>query len=277
MRPRARFPTLSVVLPVFNGATYLADTIESVLSQSYGDFELLAMDDGSDDATPQIIERYAQHDPRIRVFRHENRGVGYTIQRGLAASGGRYVALIGADDLALPGRFEKQLDFLEAHGDHVLVGGYLQIIDTNGRVTGIRKYPTTDRTLRRVMLLYNPFGAPAAMFRREDALAAGGFTSRFWTCEDYDFFLRLAKRGKVATLPEPIISYRLHGNAVKATQTLRQLHDTLATKRAAYTEYGYRPSLIARTADLALAIMTWLPPAFTYLLFTKVAIRARRM
>ena len=125
------------------------------------------------------------------------------------------------------------------------------------------------------MLIYNPFGAPSIMFRREDALAAGGFTSRFWTCEDYDFILRLAKRGKVANLPEPLTSYRLHDNAIKATQTLRQLRDTLDTKRAAYSEYGYRRSLEARAVDLVLKAMTHLPGIMTYWLFTKIAIRSQ--
>jgi glycosyltransferase involved in cell wall biosynthesis len=276
MQLSEHLPTLSVLLPVFNGAAYVESTIESVLSQSYSDFELLVLDDGSQDATPHILEPSARHDPRMRVFRHENHGVGYTLQRGLSESRGRYVALIGSDDLALPGRFEKQVNFLETHRDHVFVGGHLQIIDSDGRVTGLRRYPASDRDLRRAMLLYNPFGAPAAMFRRDAALAAGGFTSRFWTCEDYDFFLRLAGRGKMANLPEALVSYRLHDNAVKATQTLRQLRDTLATKRAAYTEYGYRPSLIGRAADLALTILTRLPPTVTYRLFTKVAIRGRR-
>ncbi len=248
-------PTLSVLLPVFDGAAYVGSTIESVLSQSYSDLELLIVDDGSDDATPEIIENYARQDPRIRIFRHENRGVGFTLQRGLSESRGGYVALIGADDLALPGRFETQVSFLEANRDYVFVGGYLQIIDAHGRVMGLRRYPVTDRQLRRMMLLYNPFGAPAAMFRRDDALAAGGFTSRFSTAEDYDFFLRLAKRGKLATVPEPLVSYRLHTNTVKATQTLRQLRDTLATKRAAYNEYGYRPALVGRAADLGLMLL----------------------
>lgn len=204
MQPPARRPTLSVLLPVFNGAAYLESTIQSVLSQSYPDFEFLILDDGSQDATPQILESYAHRDDRIQTFRHENHGVGFTLQRGVSESRGRYVALIGADDLALPGRFEKQVGFLETNRDHVFVGGYLQVIDADGRMMGLRRYPLTDPDLRRMMLLYNPFGAPAAMFRREDALAAGGFTSRFSTAEDYDFFLRLAKRGKLATLRNPL-------------------------------------------------------------------------
>ena len=268
--------TLSVLLPVYNGAAYVEATIQSILEQSYRTYELIVLDDGSTDQTPQILERYVRSDPRLRVLRHANHGVGYTLQRGLVESKGRFVALIGADDLALPGRLEKQVAFLDANRDHVFIGGYLRIIDAHGRAIGLRRYPSTDERLRRAMLLYNPFGAPSAMFRRDDALAAGGFTSRFWTCEDYDFFLRLARRGKMANLPEPLVAYRLHENAVKATHTLRQLRDTLATKRAAYDEYGYRPSLLARTADFAMEIMTHLPPAMTYRIFTAIAIRAKR-
>ena len=267
--------TLTVVLPVFNGEQYVAKTIDSVLSQSHRDYEFLILDDGSLDNTPQILKHYADRDPRIRLLRHENRGVGYTLNRGLDESRGRFVALIGSDDLALPGRLEKQVKFLNNHADHVLVGGFLKIIDTDGHSIGLRKYPLTDQTLRARMLIYNPFGAPSIMFRREDALAAGGFTSRFWTCEDYDFVLRLAQRGKVANLPETLTSYRLHGNAIKATQTLRQLRDTLDTKRAAYTEYGYHRTLEARAVDLVLKTMTHLPGAITYWLFTKVAIRSQ--
>jgi glycosyltransferase involved in cell wall biosynthesis len=266
---------LSVVLPVFDGERYVAKTIDSVLSQSYRDYEFLILDDGSLDNTPQILNQYSHRDPRIRLLQHENRGVGYTLNRGLGESRGRFVALIGADDLALPGRLEKQVDFLSNHPDHVLVGGFLKIIDGDGRSVGLRRYPLTDQNLRARMLIYNPFGAPSIMFRRKDAIAAGGFTSRFWTCEDYDFILRLAKRGKVANLPEPLTAYRLHDSAIKATQTLRQLRDTLDTKRAAYSEYGYRRTLEALAVDLVLKAMTHLPGAMTYWLFTKVAIRSR--
>jgi glycosyltransferase involved in cell wall biosynthesis len=264
---------LTVLLPVFDGERYVGKTIESVLSQSYREYEFLILDDGSHDRTPEILEEYARRDPRIRVFRHENHGVGYTLNRGLAEARGSLIAQIGADDLALPGRLAKQIDFLERNPEYVLVGGYLRVIDSDDRPIGLRKYPTSDAQLRKRMVLYNPFGAPSVMYRREDALAVGGFTSRFWTCEDYDFILRLAKRGKIANLAEPLTSYRLHRGAIKSTQTLQQLRDTLETKRAAYTEYGYRESLAARAVNLAQAVMTRLPGELAYWLFTKVAIR----
>jgi glycosyltransferase involved in cell wall biosynthesis len=267
-------PTLTVLLPVYNGEQYLHATLESVLSQSYSDFEFLILDDGSTDGTAAILESYRQRDPRVRVAHHENRGVGYTLNRGIAQARGRLIAQIGADDLALPGRFERQVEFLERHPDHVLVGGHLRIIDARGRPLGVRKYPARDAQLRARMLLYNPIGAPSVMYRRADALAAGGFTPRFRTCEDYDFVLRIAQRGKIANLPEPLTAYRLHPGATKSTQTRRQLLDTIATKRAACDEYGYRASLRVRAANFAMALLTRFPEALTYWLFTKLAIRS---
>jgi glycosyltransferase involved in cell wall biosynthesis len=264
---------LTVLLPVFNGERYVGETIDSVRAQSYGDFEFLIVDDGSLDRTPDILRDYAQSDSRIRLLRHENHGVGYSLNRGLVEARGRLIAQIGADDIALPDRLKKQVDFLEEHPDYVLVGGYLRIIDAHGRAIGLRRYPTNDRRLRSVILVYNPFGAPSVMYRRTDALAAGGFTTRFATSEDYDFVLRLAKRGKVANLPEALTSYRLHGDAVKSTQTLRQLRDTLDAKRTACIEYGYRPSLGARAVNLALSLLAHLPGGAIYWLFTKIAIR----
>jgi glycosyltransferase involved in cell wall biosynthesis len=265
---------VTVLLPVYNGEAYLREAIESILSQSYADFELLVIDDGSTDQTPEILAHYAAVDPRVRVLQHyPNRGVAFALDRGLNEAHGLFVAQIGADDEALPGRLQKQVDFLTSNPDYVLVGGYLRIIDARGRAIGLRRYPATDAQLRTKMLLYNPFGAPSVMFRKKEALAAGGFTVRFWTCEDYDFILRLAQRGKIANLCEPLTSYRLHDNAIKATQTSRQLLDTVRTKRTAYKEYGYRETASARFLNFAQDVAAHLPGGLSYWLFTKFAIK----
>jgi glycosyltransferase involved in cell wall biosynthesis len=264
---------LTVLLPVYNGGAYLGKTIESILSQSYGDYELLILDDGSGDETPNVLQRYSQRDPRIRLLQHPNRGVGYTLNRGINEARGRLLAEIGADDLALPGRLQKQVDFLESNPDHVLVGGYLRIIDPLDRPIGLRTYPTSDAKLRERMLLYNPFASPSLMYRRVDALAVAGYTSRFSTSEDYDFLLRLARRGKVANLPEALTAYRLHPGQTKSKQTRRQLRDTVAIKRTAYAEYGYCETPLARAVNLAQDAMALLPAGVTYWLFTKLAIR----
>jgi GT2 family glycosyltransferase len=264
---------VSVLLPVYNGEQYVGKTIESILSQSYRDYEFLIIDDGSRDGTPKILEHYAQRDPRIRLLQHSNHGVGYTLNRGINEARGRLLAEIGADDLALPGRLQKQVDFLEGNPDYVLVGGYLRIIDPHDRPIGLRAYPTSDARLRERMLLYNPFASPALMYRRADALAVAGYSSRFSTSEDYDFLLRLARRGKVANLPEPLTAYRLHPGQTKSKATLRQLRDTVAIKRTAYAEYGYHATPLARALNLAQDAMALLPGGVTYWLFTKLAIR----
>jgi hypothetical protein len=168
---------------------------------------------------------------------------------------------------------QKQVDFLKENPDYVLVGGYLRIIDPDDRPIGLRKYPTGDRELRQRMILYNPFGSPSLMYRRDDALAAHGYTSRFSTSEDYDFLLRLAQRGKVANLPEPLTAYRLHLGSTKSKHTLRQLRDTIRIKRTAYAEYGYRQTPLARAVNVAQEAMALLPGGVAYWLFTKVVIR----
>jgi GT2 family glycosyltransferase len=265
---------VTVLVPVYDGEAYIAKAIESVLSQSYCDFELLVIDDGSHDRTPEILARYATLDPRVRVLRHDNHGVGYTINRGLHEARGRYIAELGADDLALPGRLQKQCEFLDAHPDYVAVGGYLRIVDSHDRTIGTRTYPTSDERLRATMLLFNPFASPAIMYRREDAIAAGGYTTRFATCEDYDFLLRLARRGKVANLAEPMTAYRFHGTSTKSTRTLAQLRDTIRIKRTAFAEYGYRPTIAARAVNAAQELLALLPGGVSYWLFNRIFIRA---
>lgn len=265
---------VTVLLPVYNGEAYVGKAIESILTQSYGDIELLVIDDGSKDSTPEILTRYLASDARVRVLRHDNHGVGYTLNRGMREARGRFIAELGADDLALPGRLEKQVAFMEEHPDYVAVGGYLSIVDLEDHPIGLRTYPTTDERLRASMLLFNPFGSPAIMYRRDDALAAGGYTARFSTCEDYDFLLRLATRGKVANLPEPLTAYRFHGSSTKSTKTIRALRDTVSIKRVAFAEYGYRPTMAARAVNTAQGVLAHLPAGVAYWLFNKIFIRA---
>jgi glycosyltransferase involved in cell wall biosynthesis len=259
-----------VLLPVYNGERYVGETIESILPQSYLDFEFLIIDDGSVDSTPSILGRYAVRDARIRVLRQNNRGVGCALNRGIHGSRGLLIAQIGADDLALPHRLARQVQFLDDHPDCVLVGGYLKVIDGRGRVIGLRTYPTSDRDLRNAMLSYSPFGAPSLMFRRTEGLVAGGFTVRFPTAEDYESVFRLAKQGKVANLPEALTSYRLHSGATKSQHTIRQLRDTLRARQTAYTEYGHRESFSARIVNIAQILMTRLPAPLIYWLYAKV-------
>lgn len=260
---------LSVLLPVYNGKKYVGRAIESILAQSYGDFELLILDDGSDDGTPHILAQCARQDSRIRLFRHEPLGIGHTLDRGIREARGALVAEVGAGDLALPERFRKQVDFLDAHPDHVLVGSYLRIIDSVDAPMGLQKFPTADDHLRRRMTLRSPIGSSTAMYRRADALAAGSYTTRFSTGSYYDFILRLAWRGKIANLPEALAAYRFPDRPTRLRSIKNELRDALNVRRAAHCEYGYRPTLGARTLNLAQEALTYLPNSVIYWLLVR--------
>ena len=264
---------LTVLMPAFNAERYVGETIESVLAQSYRDFEFLIVNDGSSDGTARVLASYAGRDARIRVLSHANQGVGRTIDRGLNEARGDLIAIIEADDVMLPGRLEKQVAFMNEHLDYVVVGGYLRIIDPDGRAIGLRRYPTTDDALRARIVMYDPLGHPSLMFRRAEALACGSYTARFWTGSDYDFLLRLAQRGRMANLPEPLTAYRFHPNSIKSQRTLEQLRETLRIKRVAYEEYGYAESPLAKAVNFGQTVLTRLPGGFVYWLFTRLFIR----
>ncbi len=260
---------LTVLLPVYNGRKYVGRAIESVLAQSFGDFEFLILDDGSHDATRQILLQCARQDPRIRLLHHKKHGAGYTLDRGIREARGALIAQIGADDLALPGRLRKQLGFLRLNPDHVVVGSYLQIVDSFDQSIGLDKCPISDEQIRNSLTVYNPMSSASIMYRRDDALACGSYTARFATCEDYDFVLRLARRGKVANIPEPLAAYRFPDHSPKAPNVKGKLRDMLKVKRAAYSEYGYHESLSALVFNLAQRALSMLPNGIAYWLLTK--------
>jgi glycosyltransferase involved in cell wall biosynthesis len=260
---------LTVLLPVYNGKKFVGRAIESVLAQSFRDFEFLILDDGSHDGTPQILSHCARQDERIRVLSHENKGVGYTLDRGIREARGALIAEIGSDDVALPGRFHKQVGFLDNHADHVLVGSYLRVIDSMDRVMGLQKCPTSDEQLRKCMPLYNPMCSPSVMYRRDEALAAGSYTTRFRTGCYYDFILRLALRGKIANLAEALAAYRFPERATKLRVIKNELRDDLRVKRIACSEYGYRQTLASLGLNLAQRVISVLPTGVVYWLLTK--------
>jgi glycosyltransferase involved in cell wall biosynthesis len=260
---------LSVLLPVYNGKKFVGRAVESVLSQSYGEFEFLILDDGSDDGTPHILSHCARQDSRIRVLRHDARGIGYTLDRGIKETRGALVAEIGADDLALPQRFQKQVAFLDEHTDHVLVGSYLQIVNSVDQPLGLQKYPARDAELRRCIPCYNPVAAASVMYRRNDALAAGSYTTRFRTAEYYDFILRIARRGKIANLTEALAAYRFPDRSTRLRRIKDELRAELSVKRNAYSEYGYEETLLAWALNLLQGTLSLLPNSFVYWLLTK--------
>jgi glycosyltransferase involved in cell wall biosynthesis len=199
---------ISVVLPVYNGAGYLAEAIQSILDQTYPDFELIIINDGSTDESAAIIRMYDE--PRIRYYEQSNQGLPATLNRAVGLANGRYLARQDQDDISFPERFRKQLEFLDAHPDHGIVGTWAEIWVGNTKTKRTHKHHSDDLTLQFDLLFGNPFVHSSVMIRKAALDEVGTYTTdkSRQPPEDYELWSRLAKRFKIANIPEILQIYR---------------------------------------------------------------------
>jgi glycosyltransferase involved in cell wall biosynthesis len=203
-------------MPVFNCRPYLAEAIASVLTQTFAGFELLIVDDGSTDGSAGIMDRAAAADGRIRVLRRANTGIVGALNEGVAAARGELLARMDGDDVALPGRFQAQVDFLLAHPECVAVGTAVEIIDSFGARVD-RHHPPTGHVAIVADLLRGNGGAlihPSAVFRTGALHAVGGYDPAFGRAEDLDLYFRLGRYGQLANLAATGLRYRHHARSV---------------------------------------------------------------
>lgn len=232
---RSSGPLVSVLVPAYNCETYVAEAVSSMLSQTFADFELLVIDDGSTDATRAALESI--HDPRLRLVSNpRNLGLIATLNRGLDLATGRYIARMDADDISAPERLEKQVEFLESHPDVDVLGTMVNLIDEEGRIFGsLSNYPTSAEDVRTYLLRECCLVHPTVMFRKEVVRAAGGYDASARHAEDYDLWLRLSDRHLIANLPEKLVSYRMHRNQVSIKNIVTQHRVAQACRVAALT------------------------------------------
>lgn len=198
---------LSVVMSCYNSSRFLRESIESILNQTYSDFEFIIWNDGSTDDTEQIIKSY--DDARIKYVKAENQGLGKALYDACLIAKGEYIARMDDDDVAYPWRFEKEIAFLDAHPDYILVSSCVDVIDEEGIIMGQSVVPCTDDALKvRCNICH-----PASMYRREAYLASGGYLN-IRTGQDLVLWGRMARFGKFANIPEPLIKYRVQRNSI---------------------------------------------------------------
>jgi glycosyltransferase involved in cell wall biosynthesis len=231
------------VLPVYNAEAYLPQALESVAAQTFGEFTVIAIDDGSTDGSKAILERFAERDPRFRVISRPNKGLVVTLGEGLGLCETEFVARMDADDVSRPQRFEKQVRFLNEHPDHVAVGCRLLLTDPDGAPIREMSSRQAHEEIESALLEGEAGAMPhaASMFRREAVVAVGGYREAYFPAEDLDLFLRLAEHGKLANLPEVLYEYRMHAASIGSTQAERQHRVMKAAIEAGRQRRGMAP------------------------------------
>jgi len=218
-------PAISVAMSVFNGERFLALAIESVLAQDFGDFEFLIIDDGSTDASADIVRRYAQADSRIRPIVRGNQGLVASLNEMIEAARAPIIARMDADDICRPDRFGRQTTFLATHPDYGVVGSWSEDIGENGEnlVRSGADHPETHEDLIAAIEVGGQLIChPAAMYRREVVRAVGGYHAAFRHCEDLDLWLRLSSVTRLGNIPERLLRYRRYPGQVSSRHATEQ-------------------------------------------------------
>lgn len=214
-------PIVSVLMPVHNGAAYLRAATQSILQQSFADFELVVIDDGSTDDSLRILQQYARQDSRMRVISRENRGLTSTLNELIAAARGEFMARMDADDVAMPDRLGHQVEFLRSHPAVLCVAGAFAVIDDAGRYLTTLYPPTSNEEIQDHLVRgHCALSHPAVMARLQPIRQLGGYQCDF--AEDLDLWLRLGEQGELANLSEVVVQYRLHSASISERAGHRQ-------------------------------------------------------
>ena len=233
-------PRVTVLMPAWNAAEYLAEALESIRRQSYSDFELLVVDDGSTDRTPEILS--ACRVPRLRVLRNETRRkLSGALNRGLEEARGEFIARMDADDLMRPDRLARQVEHLERHSDIGCCGGWVCSFGTEPRK--IQKYPVGSEWVKAFSLFYSPLAHPTAMFRREWFAREGlHYDGSFYPTEDYELWSRALLCFPCDNLPRVLVDYRVHGKSMTGGEWSDMDAQTVRVQRRILAQLGIEPS-----------------------------------
>jgi GT2 family glycosyltransferase len=224
---------VSVIMPAYNAERWLEEAVESICRQTEPNFELLVIDDGSTDRTPEILTQVAHQDSRVRVFHRPHLGLCAALNFGMSAAQAPLIARLDADDIAHAERLGRQADFLDRHPDVGVVGSWAREIDEDGHPLGERRPPSEPNEIDTALQRGNPMIHSAIMARAELVRRVGGYRPAFEAAEDYDLWLRLAEETRLANLCEILIDYRVHPQAVTGRQPLRMEFSARLARRAA--------------------------------------------
>lgn len=224
---------ISIVMSVYNGEKFISKAIESVLNQTYSNFEFIILDDGSFDNSLNIIQEYSKRDSRIRIISKKNTGLTKSLNIGLNLACGQYIARIDSDDVWEKSKLAKQVQFLESYSNYALIGSAYNEIDENDIIIKHNQtvlLTTTDSQIKERIVYCNPFLHSAVLFRTEVLQSIGGYNEDFKYTQDYELWIRIMSKYKVANLSDILVSRRFSKNMISVKQEKEQRFFALKAK-----------------------------------------------
>lgn len=216
-------PKISILMPVYNGEKYLHSVMKNMIDQTFKDFELLIMNDGSTDRSGEILETYAKKDHRIKIFHQKNSGIVKSLNTLVTHAKAEIMARMDADDKAYPERLQVQYEHMLKHHDTVLLGSGCVVFRDGVEKTGINDAFCED-FMNRWFLVFNcAFTHSTVMYRKKAFIAAGGYWQSEYPAEDYGLWIRMKKFGKIENLPDILGEYRLNSNSISAKNFRKQI------------------------------------------------------
>ena len=255
-------PKISVLMPVYNTEKYIAEAIESILSQTFKDFEFIIVDDCSTDKTLEIIQKYAKIDNRIIALRNEkNLKICKALNKGIEIAKGKYIARMDADDWSYSDRLEKQFKFMEENSEIGISGGTMKVCDEKLKVLNQRRYNLSDKEIRKKLFRYSPFSHPLVIIRKNILDKAGFYNPDLVYAEDYDLYFRIGKFSKFGNLKDVILKYRMLENNSTSEKLKEMELKTLEIRKKAVKEYGYKMGLIDKLYSIGQYLSIFIIPS----------------
>ncbi|MEZ6256038.1 MAG: glycosyltransferase [Patescibacteria group bacterium] len=211
---KTKTPLVTVVVPVYNGAKYVIEAVESIQNNTFKDFEVMLVNDGSPaDNSAQICGDLAKKYSNIRFTNFEkNRGLAEVINYCIKNANGKYIARLNQDDIMLPNRLQEQVNFLNNNPSVVVVGSWITLFKHNGEEQ-ILEYMPNDTSIKKTWYFVGPFSDPTTMYRRDTALKIGLYEQKYWPADDSHFWFKMGHAGKLANIQHPLVRVRWHDDA----------------------------------------------------------------
>lgn len=248
-------PLVSVVMVICNVDRFLAEAIDSVLGQTFTDFEFIIVDFGSTDNSKAIVARYAAKDDRIKFCEIPLCTLPVARNAGCLLARGQYIAVMDADDVCLPDRLEAEVDFLREHPSVALLGGAVQWVDATGKPMEVHSHPTGFQEIKSELATHCTFWHPTILMRRDAFASVGGYRGAFVYAHDYDLELRLAEKYECANLPDVVLKYRIHSTQVTLQKQRQQTLCKLAARVSATSRKCDNPDPIDAASEITPALL----------------------